>query len=126
MVYEITDKNFIDEVASSSMPCVVGFTASWCTVCDKMVPILEELSDDMEGVAKFCLVDTDTETKLRITFAVAALPYVVYIHEGMQTPLFDELVPKERLKERIQFMLNDGKGAPTRPLGSLRALTRSS
>ena len=116
VIYEITDESFNAEVASSPVPCVIEFTGSWCPLCHKMVPILEQLTEHYGDAVKFCTVNTDTEKALRIKFAAAALPYVVYIADGMKTPLFDEFVTYDRLQERIDFVLNGGQAPTTRPL----------
>ena len=112
MLHEITDDNFEAEVASSDVPCVIEFTAGWCAMCKKMAPTLEALSEEYAGKVKFCTVNTDEQKGLRIRFAVAALPYVVWVADGRKSPLFDELVTAERLRERIDFMLA-GNEAPT-------------
>ena len=116
MLYEITDKNFQAEVVESAIPCIIEFTAGFCTFCDDMVPTFETLADEFDGRVKFCLVNTDENKQLRIKFAVAAFPYIVYVHDGMKTPLFDELVTEDRLRERIQFMLDGNEAPTTRPL----------
>jgi len=116
MIHEITDENFEAEVAQSTVPCVIEFTGSWCPLCSKMVPVLEQLSEHYGDAIKFCTVNTDHEKALRIRFAVAAMPYVVYIADGMKTPLFDEFVTYERLQERIDFVLAGGQAPTTRPL----------
>ena len=116
MVHVVTDESFEKEVVQSEIPCLVEFTAGWCTVCKLMEPTLEELSERFAGEVKFCTVDTDTEKALRIRFAVAVAPYLVFIADGMQTPLFDELVTAERLEERICFVLDGGEAPTTRPL----------
>lgn len=116
MIYEITDDNFEAEVAESSVPCVIEFTAGWCTMCDEMVPTFEELAESYGDDVKFCIVNTDEQRGLRIKFAVAAYPFIVLVAGGMKTPLFDELVTAERLRERIDFVLGGGKAPTTRPL----------
>ena len=116
MLHEITDENFEEKVANSTVPCVIEFTGKWCTLCKEIVPVFEELADHYGDAVKFCTVNTDMERGLRIKFAVAVLPYVVLVADGMKTPLFDELVTAERLKERIDFVLNGGKAPTTRPL----------
>ena len=116
MVHEITDETFEAEVAASPIPCVIEFTAGWCTMCDDMVPIFEELSERFGDEVKFCVVNTDLNKKLRIKFAVAAYPYIVLVANGMKTPLFDELVSANRLEERIRFVLDGGTAPTTRPL----------
>ena len=116
MVHEITDATFEDEVVNSDVPCIIEFTAAWCGPCRKMAPTLEELSEKFGDAVKFCTVDVDESKKLRIRFAVAAVPYIVFVADGMQTPLFDELVTAERLEERIRFVLEGGSAPTTRPL----------
>ena len=116
MVHEITDATFQAEVAESKTPCVIEFTAGWCTMCDAMAPTLEELSERYGDAVKFCIVNIDENKALRIRFAVAAIPYIVLVHDGLQTPLFDELVTAELLRERIDFVLAGNPAPTTRPL----------
>ena len=65
MVYEITDESFEAEVANCDKPCVIEFTAGWCTMCDEMVPTFEELAEQYGDEVKFCIVNTDEQKKLR-------------------------------------------------------------
>ncbi len=116
MVFNISDETFEEEVAQSTIPCVIAFTAGWCTYCDEMAPALEALSHTFEGRVKFCLVNIDEQRALRIKFAVAALPYIVYVAHGQKTPLFDAIVSEQRLEERIRFMLEGNDAPGTTPL----------
>ena len=109
MINDITDDNFDAEVMRSDIPCVILFTAHWCTWCPEMLERMEEASHAFEGEAKFCSVNTDTERKLRIAFAVGTLPYIVMVRDGKKIPLFDEIVTVDRLEERVRYMLDDGK-----------------
>ena len=116
MIYEVTEETFEQEVVNSPVPCLIEFTAGWCTFCDSMMPTLELLDERFGGKVKFCLINLDENKKLRIKFAVAAVPYLVFVADGMQTPLFDEIVTAERLEERIHFVLDGGTAPTTRPL----------
>lgn len=116
MIHEITDDNFEAEVARSPLPCVIEFTANWCTMCDAMAPTFAALDARFDGQVKFCMVNTDEQKGLRIKFAVASMPYIVYVSDGEKTPLFDEIVTQERLEERIHFMLDGGEAPTTTPL----------
>lgn len=116
MVHEITDATFESEVMNSDVPCVIEFSAEWCAPCAKMALTLASLSEKLSGEVKFCSADIEKNKKLRIKFAVAAIPYIVFVADSMQTPLFDELVTEERLEERIRFMLDGGTAPTTRPL----------
>ena len=116
MLHEITEETFEREVANSDVPCVIEFTAGWCTLCDEMAPAFEELSEKFGDAVKFCLVNIDEQKALRIKFAVAAVPYIVLVADGMKTPLFDEIVTADRLEERIRFVLDGGPAPTTMPL----------
>lgn len=120
MLHQLTDDNYEELVASSELPCLIGFTAPWCALCDEMEPVLERVSQRHTGQASFYVADCEKNRGLRIAFAVAALPSIVYVHDGKMTPLFDELVGEERLDERIRFMLEGGNAPTTRPLRALR------
>ena len=116
MLYVIDEENFEEEVLNSKVPCIIEFTAGWCTLCDAMAPTFETLAERFGDTAKFCLVNIDEQKKLRIKFAVAAVPYIVYVADGLQTPLFDEIVTADRLEERIRFVMDGGNAPTTRPL----------
>lgn len=116
MIYEITSETFEQEVVQSDVPCVIEFTAGWCTMCDAMAPTFEQLAEKFGDSVKFCLINIDEQKALRIKFAVAAIPYIVLVADGMKTPLFDELVTAEKLEERIRFVLDGNEAPTTRPL----------
>lgn len=116
MITIVTDENFEEEVENCDTPCVVGFTAGWCNLCPQVLDAMEALSEKYGDEIKFCSVNIDEQKELRILFAVAALPYTVFIQDGMKTPLFDEVVNEERLDERIRFILDGGKCPITVPL----------
>lgn len=116
MIHEITDESFDAEVAQSEAPCVLTFSAGWCTMCDEMAPALEALSESLGSAIKVCRINIDEQRGLRIKFAVAAIPYIVYVANGTKTPLFDGLTTAERLEERVRFMLDGGEAPTTMPL----------
>ena len=116
MIHEITDENFEAEVVNAGKPCVIEFTSDWCVLCKDMVPAFESAAESFGDAVKFCSANTGKNRKLAIKFAVGSLPYVVYVADGKVTPLFDELVSADRLRERVQFMLDGGEAPTTRPL----------
>ena len=64
MIYEVTDENFEQEVVNSAVPCVIEFTAGWCTWCDVMVPTFESLAEEFGDSLKFCIVNTDEQRSI--------------------------------------------------------------
>jgi len=45
---EISDKTFKEEVLESKNPVLVMFWGSWCPVCKRMQPMLEEMREEFE------------------------------------------------------------------------------
>ena len=113
---EITSQNFASEVEQSLLPCLVLFDAGWCAMCSEMAPVGLSVAESLGGAVKACRVDIDQERALRIRFAVAAIPYLVLVHDGLLTPLFDQAVSTEALKERLDLVLSGGDAPTTRPL----------
>ena len=54
---ELTDDNFEKEILNSSKPVLVDFFAVWCAPCSVLRPILEKISEDLEGKFIFFFFD---------------------------------------------------------------------
>ncbi|MBP5358332.1 MAG: thioredoxin [Treponema sp.] len=70
----VTDETFEQEVLKSELPVVVDFWASWCGPCQMMGPVVEELSDELEGKVKFCKVNVDDNPELAQNYDVMSIP----------------------------------------------------
>ena len=63
---------------------VVDFFATWCGPCKMLAPVLEGLSSDMEGKAKFIKVDIDQSLDLANEFQIASVPTMVIFKDGQK------------------------------------------
>lgn len=75
MVEEIRNSEF-DDVLNSKL-AVVDFSAVWCGPCQMLAPILEELSDEMDGEADFYSADVDENRDLAYQFDIQSIPAIV-------------------------------------------------
>lgn len=57
MIEEIKNSDFTDVLKSKL--AVVDFSAVWCGPCQMLAPIIEELSDEMDGEVDFFSADVD-------------------------------------------------------------------
>jgi len=81
-VLKITKNNFDEEVLKSEKPVLLDFWASWCGPCRMVGPIVEEVSEEMEGIAKIGKINVDEETELAQAFQVMSIPTLVVIKNG--------------------------------------------
>lgn len=62
MIEEIKNSDFTDVL--NSKLAVVDFSAVWCGPCQMLAPIMEELSDEMDGEVDFFSADVDENRDL--------------------------------------------------------------
>lgn len=82
MIIHLTKQNFNKEVLKSEVPVLVDFWASWCGPCHRVAPILEELSVDVQGIAKICKLDVDDQSDLADDYQVMSIPTIIIFKNG--------------------------------------------
>ena len=58
-----TKTNYETEVLHSDRPVLIDFWAAWCAPCQMLLPIIEELSEEIESV-KICKIHVDEEREI--------------------------------------------------------------
>jgi len=82
MVLNLTKENFEKEVLQSDLPVLVDFWATWCSPCLRVVPILEELSKEVKGLAVIGKLDVDAEYEIADQFEIMSIPTIVVFKNG--------------------------------------------
>lgn len=77
----VTIENFDTEVLQSDKPVLVDFWAGWCGPCKMLMPVIEELAEELSDV-KVCKVDVDAQPQLAARFNVMSIPTLVVIKDG--------------------------------------------
>ena len=98
----ITRENFQNEVINSKIPVLIDFWAPWCGPCRMVGPIIEELSQEMEGKAKICKINVDEQMELASTFRVSSIPTIITFSGGKVTNTVVGARPKQELKKMLE------------------------
>ncbi len=79
MAVVLNDENFKEEVKDGVV--LVDFWAEWCGPCQSQIPILEELSKEMEGKAKICKLNVDDSPATAGEFRVMSIPTLLVLKD---------------------------------------------
>jgi thioredoxin 1 len=80
-VKEVTDATFEADVLQADKPVVVDFWAPWCGPCRAIAPILEQLSEEQQGI-EFTKVNIDDNPVYASRFGVLSIPTVILFEQG--------------------------------------------
>lgn len=100
MIEEIKNSDFTDVL--NSKLAVVDFSAVWCGPCQMLAPIMEKLSDEMDGEVDFFSADVDENRDLAYQFDIQSIPAIVVFANGEEVTRTVGFQPKEELKELIE------------------------
>jgi thioredoxin 1 len=98
---EELDPSTMEEAENSGETWVVDFWASWCGPCQKMEPIYEEVSEEIEDV-NFGKVNMEEHSSLATKYGVQALPTLLMIKDGDIVAKNEGFMDREDLKNWIQ------------------------
>jgi thioredoxin 1 len=101
MIIHLTKQNFKKEVLKSEVPVLVDFWASWCGPCHRVAPILEELSVDVQGIAKICKLDVDDQSDLADDYQVMSIPTIIIFKNGEIVDTQMGVHSKEKLRKLL-------------------------
>ncbi len=72
-------EQFRAELASSDVPVVVDFYATWCGPCKRISPLLESSASLLAGKVKFLKVDVDQLFDLSANYNIRSMPTVLVL-----------------------------------------------
>jgi thioredoxin len=95
-------KTFEEFLNSIEVPVLVDFYAQWCGPCRMMQPVLEDVANRLETVAKIAKVDTDKSPRLGSKYQVEALPTLILFNKGEVVERFIGYRNADVLEEEVK------------------------
>jgi len=105
-INKITSSVFKSEVLESDIPVVVDFWAPWCGPCRMVAPVLEEISQKMNGNIKFVKLNTDENQKTAMDYQIMAIPSLLIFKDGQEVDRIVGFVPQEQLEADLQKIIS--------------------
>ena len=100
-VMEVSDATFEREVLRSELPVLIDLYADWCQPCKQLSPIVQQVSEELEGKLKVVKIDVDRSPMIAQSFRVQSIPMLAVIAEGK---LADTHVGMMRKDELLGFV----------------------
>ena len=101
----INSNEFNSEVLNSNQVVLVDFSAEWCGPCKMLAPIIDELSNEVQGDAKVFKVDVDQSRDVAQKYNIMNVPTVIIFKNGEVVDKSIGFQPKEVLKGKLEAHL---------------------
>ena len=100
------NKNIYDietEEIKSDKFYLVDFYADWCRPCKAMLPVLEALSEQFDGVVEIVKLNSDNNKEIMKYFSIASIPTLLFINNSTElVVLHTGVLSKKQLNEKIR------------------------
>ena len=84
------------------MKMILYFTADWCNPCKKTKPIVEELNRE-QIMAKFFIVDVDSDIEMAKDFEIKSVPTFVVMKDNIEIHRTTGAKTRQQLEELIRY-----------------------
>lgn len=82
MTKQVSDATFGEEVLNAKEPVLVDFWAEWCGPCRAIAPVLEELSNELDGKVKIVKLNVDENPSTMTKYGVRSIPTMILFKGG--------------------------------------------
>lgn len=101
MVLELNKSNFEKEIFQSNGITLVDFWSPWCGFCQKQLPIINELNNELSNKVKLATINLDANSEIGQTFNISSIPTIILFKDGKIKTRLTGFHTKKQLLEEI-------------------------
>ncbi len=102
MSLNFTDENFEQDVLNEEQVVLVDFYADWCGPCKMMGPVVDQVAEELTGVAKVGKLNVDNNPNTARKYGVMTIPTFLIIKNGEVKEKVVGTIDKNLLVEKIK------------------------
>lgn len=100
-VLEVTDEMFESKVLKATQPTLVDFWAAWCTPCQMVAPVVEEVAREYGDRMQVFKMDVDANPNTPQSFGILSVPTLILFKNGIEAKRVIGYRSKEALVEEL-------------------------
>lgn len=101
---KIENSQEFEEAIKKGKIVIADFYADWCGPCQVQLPILEDLSKDLEGKVDIVKINVDQQQELARRFGVRSIPTLVFFQNQNAVQTSVGLQSKDELRKKISAL----------------------
>ena len=99
----LTDKNFNLQIKKGIV--LVDFWAAWCGPCKMMAPILNELSEELQGTNSVGKLNVEQYQSVSVSYKVRGIPTMILFKDGQEINRFVGIKSKAFLLKEMNRVI---------------------
>jgi thioredoxin 1 len=99
----LNDQNFSRTIKTGTV--LVDFWAAWCMPCKLMVPVLNDLAEEMDGKVTVSKLNVDESKKTASQFGIRSIPTIILFRNGKEIKRIVGVKNKEYLLRELDRVM---------------------
>ncbi|MFO7915420.1 MAG: thioredoxin domain-containing protein [Candidatus Krumholzibacteriales bacterium] len=99
---KISDRIFDEVISESELPCMVYFYHLWCSSCQVMGGLLNEIGPEYVDRASFYKMDIMKDPHTAAKFNIKSVPRVICFKGGEAADSLERLIPLDELRDWVE------------------------